>query len=91
VHIEETYELLRGSLEEDLGSYNWCLLISTNIEDRLIHGPVNMEDLKFVHPADETAETYWSLAKNHSCNNPQRNPTPEPQFVEGGPSSWDYG
>jgi hypothetical protein len=105
MHMEETYKIQRGSMEEVLGNYNWCFLISTDI-DRLIYD-LDLEDLNLYicgygqSTAYETAETYWGRKINlqplilaTSANRIKYEEgwrlAPKERFAEGGLRSRDY-
>jgi hypothetical protein len=105
-HLEESYSLERGSLEEVLGNYSWVFLVSGATEGRLIYG-LDMEDLDLYicgtdwNTAYETTLTFWSrednlqpliLATSHNRAKYQQGwrPVPKEGYVDGAPSPREY-
>jgi len=105
-HLQECYGLEGASLEEVLGNYDWCFLISSATEGRLIYG-LYMETLELYicgtdwNTAYETALTFWSRKENlrpliHATSHNRAKyqqgwrPVPKEGYVDGVPSPREY-
>lgn len=105
-HLQECYGFEGASLEEVLGNYDWCFLISSATEGRLIYG-LYMETLELYicgtdwNTAYETALTFWNRKENlrpliHATSHNRAKyqqgwrPVPKEGYVDGVPCPREY-